>query len=132
MERMHNTIGRWGMGNFKIVVILTLLVSPLVTHAEPIDSLNGIQTFFNGVQNILDVLLPILVTLAVIVFFWGLVKYVYSAGNEKMRADGAALMTWGVIALFVMVSIWGLVEILQNLFDIDSNAQINVPTVPSI
>jgi hypothetical protein len=69
----------------------------------------------------------------VVVFFWVLVKYIYSAGNEKPRGDGAALMMWGVIALFVMVSIWGLVAVLDNIFLGGSPAtSVNVPSVPRI
>jgi hypothetical protein len=41
-------------------------------------------------------------------------------------------MIWGVIALFVMVSVWGLVNLLGDTFDIDQTDTINVPSVEDI
>jgi hypothetical protein len=42
-------------------------------------------------------------------------------------------MTWGVIALFVMVSIWGLVAVLDNIFLGGApETSVNVPSVPDI
>lgn len=51
-------------------------------------------------------LIPILVGVALLVFFWGIVQYLFTDAKEK----GSKLMFWGIIALFVMVSVWGLVN----------------------
>jgi hypothetical protein len=40
------------------------------------------------------------------------VKYIWGAGQG--RDEGKAIMVWGVVAIFVMVSIWGLVNILKK------------------
>lgn len=43
---------------------------------------------------------------------------VINPNNEEKRKQGKQYMIWGIIALFVMVSIWGLVAILTNTFGI--------------
>jgi uncharacterized membrane protein len=59
-------------------------------------------------------LIPIMITLAVLVFFWGLVKYIMSASDETAKEGGKNLMIWGMIALFVMVAFWGILGYFQN------------------
>jgi len=49
--------------------------------------------------------LPVIAGLALLVFFWGLVKFIFRAGgDEKAVEEGKNLMKWGLIALFIMVS----------------------------
>ena len=75
----------------------------------------------NPIKQILGLALPILFVLAILYFVWGLAKYILAAGDDGSKAEGRNIMTWGVIALFVMVSVWGLVAILANTFDIRTN-----------
>lgn len=67
-----------------------------------------------GIQGIVNSLVPLILCIAVILFLWGLVKFVTSAGDEDKRTEGRNQMIWGIIVLFVMVSVWGLVNILVN------------------
>ncbi|OJI08685.1 MAG: hypothetical protein COV08_03290 [Candidatus Vogelbacteria bacterium CG10_big_fil_rev_8_21_14_0_10_49_38] len=75
-------------------------------------------------------LFPILVGFALILFMWGLVKYLKGGLGDKKDLDGAkSLMLWGVIVLFVMVSVWGFVKILQQTFFGD-DPPITPPNIP--
>lgn len=58
----------------------------------------------------------VIVSLAFLTFLWGLAKFIFSlsAGNERAVEDGKKIMFWGTIALFVMVSVFGIVRILQT------------------
>lgn len=69
--------------------------------------------------------IPLIFTLAIAFFIWGVVQYVINDQEEAKRTKGKQFMLWGIIALAVMVSIWGLVRIFTNTFDIN----FNVPTV---
>ncbi|MBI5005357.1 MAG: hypothetical protein HZC03_02025 [Candidatus Lloydbacteria bacterium] len=70
-------------------------------------------------NNILSPLIPILTTLALIAFFWGVAKYVIQgAHDEKSREQGKQIMLWGIIGLFVMVSVWGLVTVVKDTFNL--------------
>lgn len=68
-------------------------------------------------EKLIDPLVPLLIGLAVIVFFWGLVKYLNSGlGDTKKIEEARNMMIWGLIVITVMVSIWGIVQIVQTTF----------------
>ena len=58
----------------------------------------------------------LLVALAVAYFMWGLIGYIRSSGDVSSREDSRKYMLYGILGLFVMVGMWGLVEILTNTF----------------
>lgn len=63
--------------------------------------------------------IPLIFALALAVFVWGVVQYVIYPQDEGKKEKGRQFMLWGIIALAVMVSVWGLVAILRNTFDIN-------------
>ncbi len=65
--------------------------------------------------------IPLIFALATVVFIWGVVQYVINTDDEKKKSKGREFMIWGIIGLTVMFSIWGLVSILANTFNIDVN-----------
>jgi F0F1-type ATP synthase membrane subunit c/vacuolar-type H+-ATPase subunit K len=76
-------------------------------------------------DSLLNPLVPILIGLAIIIFAWGLFNYLKSGLGDAAELQGAkSLMFWGALIVFVMVSVWGLVLVLQNIFFGDS-----IPTV---
>jgi len=70
---------------------------------------------------IVSSVVPLLFAAALVVFIWGVIKYVMNPADETKRAEGKMFMVWGLIALTVMFGVWGLVEILGNSFGIDTN-----------
>lgn len=83
------------------------------------------------ITNVFRPLVSILLGLALIYFLIGVFKYIQSTGDETKRKEGINMMTYGVIALFVMVSVWGLVAVLQKTFPFDSNP-IQPPTTSGV
>jgi succinate-acetate transporter protein len=59
-------------------------------------------------------LFPLLISLALIMFLWGVFKFVKDAGDEKARTEGKKLILWGIIGLFMMLCVWAFVEILSG------------------
>ncbi|HEY9586253.1 MAG TPA: hypothetical protein VJJ27_01245 [Candidatus Paceibacterota bacterium] len=55
-----------------------------------------------------------LFAVALLVFLWGVSKTIRAQGDEEKIKEGRRVMFWGIIALFVMVSISGLVAFLQH------------------
>jgi hypothetical protein len=96
-----------------LALTLMTLAAPVPVFAQVYD-LGDLSILF---LNIIDTLIPVLIMGALAAFLYGLVKYVL-VGAERDRQDAIWYMTWGIIALFVMVSVWGLVEIFTNTFDI--------------
>jgi hypothetical protein len=79
------------------------------------------------ISSILNPVVALLIGLAVVYFMWGALKYVNRGHDDG--AEGVKMMTYGIFALFVMVSVWGLVYILINTFNLSSSS---VPTPPAL
>ncbi len=80
---------------------------------------------------VLAILVPVLVALALALFIWGMVVFVFNAGDDSKRAEGQKHMIWGLVALFVIVSVWGLVSLLQVIFGADGDlGGIKAPELP--
>lgn len=75
-------------------------------------------TYVNCIINIS--IIPLLFTLATLFFLWGVVQYMLADANENKRETGKQYMVWGIIALTVMLSVWGLVNLLGNTFGLDT------------
>jgi Type IV secretion system pilin len=63
--------------------------------------------------------IPLIITLALAMFIWGVVQYVINDQEEAKRAKGRDFMIWGIIGLTVMFGVWGLVKILGTTFGIE-------------
>ena len=97
---------------FTSVVTAAVIGLPsFVGAASLFDTLSLANTFLNA-------LIGLFITLAIVVFFWGLIKYLWDMGEDK--SEGLQIMMYGVIAIFVMVSIWGIIRLLQNTFKVTS------------
>ena len=103
-----------------------LLAVPLVASAQ---ALQPIRNLVVAVGGILNITIPVLIAAAIVVFFWGLVKYIQAGGEGK--AEGQATMIAGLLSLFIMVSVWGLVNLAQNALGVSGNASVVVPQVPT-
>ena len=64
---------------------------------------------------------PLLFSLAIVMFIWGVIQYVINDSDEGKKEKGRNFMIWGIIALTVMVSIWGLVSIIGSTFNVDTH-----------
>jgi len=94
----------------------------LQLHAQDFSYLDD---FFINTLGVIDTVVPVLIALALLFFLWGLVVFIAQSGNEQATTQGKQKMIWGLIALFVLVSVWGIVNILIGIFlpstDLDPN-----------
>lgn len=67
-----------------------------------------------AIQSMIEALVPLIIGFALIGVLWGLALYAFKAGDPDEQKRGRMIMFWGVIVLFVMVAVWGLVAILQE------------------
>ena len=108
---------------------------PLVAGAQgivsttPQQGIIGLIAFANAALN--DIML-LFITLAIVVFFWGLIQYILKSGEE--RASGLTTIFYSIIAIFIMVSIWGVIHLLQATFGVNNSnsaetpSQVQIPT----
>jgi hypothetical protein len=109
---------------YKISIIPSIILLPLVTFAQ----LGQTEGILNRILDIVQtILIPLVFTLALLFFFYGVVKYIWSEGQNK--AEGKQIMIWGVVALFVMSSVWGLVRFIQVDFNLSNNSNMQIPSI---
>jgi FtsH-binding integral membrane protein len=82
-----------------------------------VKSVGGILNF--GTCLIAQSVIPLLFALATVGFMWGVIQMVINPEDAEKRKQGKQYMMWGLIGLFVMISIWGLVTIFTNTFNIN-------------
>lgn len=66
-----------------------------------------ITSIFSG---LIWLILPVLLSLSLLTFIWGLVKFIRGAGSDQDLADGKKLITWGLVALFLLLSFWAIIR----------------------
>lgn len=94
-------------------ISLAVLLLPLIAGAQPEDFKGAV----NSLTNFVSTLVPLLMAVALLVFFWGLATYVYSAGSDK-KETSKQRMVWGVVGLFVITTIWGIVALIGGSISI--------------
>jgi len=101
--------------------VFILVMMPIVADAA------GITQFLVTVRGWLNMLVPMLITLGIIAFFFGLAKYLLGGAEEHSK--GLKIMMMGILAVFVMASLGGLVKMLQDTTGTSSSRAINPPCV---
>lgn len=76
-------------------------------------------------------IIPFIIGLGVLIFLIGVVQYVASGDNEEKREASRNMMIYGIIAIFVMVSVWGFVNILVKSFNLTNTAPQSATINPS-
>jgi hypothetical protein len=100
-------------------VLLSVILFPSLLHAQA----PTITAIVFSLRTVVDNFIGAAVAVALLVFVWGVVSTMIgmnsgSSGSEKAITEGKQRMVWGVVGLFVIVSIWGLVGLLGQLFDV--------------
>lgn len=106
-----------------LLATIPLYLLPLTTFAFP-TNLQGVVSKFTEMGL---VIIPFLGAIAFLVFVLGVGKFIRSAGSEKDLKESKNLLIWGVIGLFVLVTIWGIIAFLQGEFGFGST-----PGIPQI
>ncbi|MEN9582777.1 MAG: hypothetical protein RL641_731 [Candidatus Parcubacteria bacterium] len=106
------------------------LVAPLVAFAQATAAVGtGATDVLGTFGNLVSQATIIVGALALLVFIFGIVRYVI-ASNEEDKAKGRSFMIWGIIGLFVMVSVWGLVGFLGNTLQVGPDTGSFTPSCP--
>ncbi len=111
---------------FKAMAYIMFLFIPLITFAQgggnvcsgpfSTGSVSGVFLWPACIIN--KYLIPMAIGLEFILLISGIVIYMTNADNESKRQEGSAFMLWGVIALFVTLSVWALVAFIRNTLQI--------------
>ncbi len=76
-----------------------------------------------------SILVPMLFAISFIVFLYGIAQaYIFSRGDMTKVEEGHKLLLWGIIGFVVMISLWGLVNVVANTFGLHGVSAPQTPT----
>ncbi len=100
-----------------IPVLLSVFIPEFAFAAVTTSTLVEVLGSFTGLIN---KAIPPVLGLTLLFFLWGLAKYILAAADEKKQVEGRTIMVEGIIALTVAVSVWGLVNLINNTLGLES------------
>lgn len=119
-----------------MIVLLTFFLLPVfstLVFAETggIDNSvaqGNIVNLFEAIYTWLGLIFWFLMTLAVAVFSWGVIKFISSSADAKKREESKWLLIYGVIGLFAISSVYGLIYFIGLFFGIQPGGMIDLPS----
>lgn len=98
-------------------------IAALMLPAFAFAAINNLSDVGNFIINTINnIIVPVLFAIAFIVFLWGAFQtFIVGATDDTAKSKGKDLMLWGLIGFFVMVSVWGLVNIVRNTFNVGND-----------
>ena len=106
------------------MVIAGALALPLISSAQ---QLTKVSSLVQSIGNIVNLVIPIIFALALLGFFYGLILYFF--GKDESKEKAKKTMIWGIVILFVMASVWGLVNFIQDAVGVNGG---NVPSASAL
>ena len=95
-------------------------------------NLTGVTALVQSIGRIVGQIIPVMFGLAILFFFWGLIQFIRAAGDPEKAKEGKSIMIYGVIAIAVMVSIYGLVAWLRGTLGVGTETNLPIPTVTGL
>jgi uncharacterized membrane protein YidH (DUF202 family) len=80
---------------------------------------------------IINPLIIFIFALTVVYFIYGLAKYLMSPDNEEIRKSSKSHMIWGVVGMFIMVAVFGIMNLIldtvgENGIQIENNGNYTI------
>jgi len=112
----------------RVLALVAIVALPTMALARVTD----LQSGFDSIIDIINsYIIPLIIGVAGLWFMIGVIKYVTAGDDAAGREGGRNMMVYGIIALFVMISVWGLVNLLVGTFDLDTDLDSgSIPSIP--
>ena len=81
--------------------------------------MDAATTILNRIVDvILNPIVFVLFLVAFLYFLWGIFIMILRADDSSARSDGRSHMFWGIVGMFIMVSVYGILKIVLSTFGI--------------
>jgi len=117
----------------KLVVSIlssSLGLLPVIAFAQ----FGEVDTFIKKISTFINnTLIPLLFAVALLFFLWGAFNYFVRGGSdEEAQTKGKEAMIYGIIGFVLMVSVWGIVNLIAGGLGFSNNDSIqNIPNIPT-
>lgn len=94
------------------------------TPSPSFTDFKSVVIFFVG---ILNQVIVVLVGIAVLVFIYGVVRYIGAGDDTEKTKLGKKFIIYGIIGIAIIMSVWGIVLLFTNTFQLN-NTRLPQPT----
>ena len=111
--------------------LVAVALTPAIAFAQ-YDSRGFLYTLGGLVDQfgqIVGLLVPILFSLGIVAFFYGIFLYIFSQSGDSKK-EGRGIILWSLVAIFVMASLYGIVILAQNTLGI--SGEVNDFETPAV
>lgn len=115
---------KWKIFNWFLIILISI---PLIVSAQAPDP-QSVNTVLTNFLALLTIVIKILISSAFVVFGWGVVKFIFTANDPKKIEQAKYIMLLGIIGIFVLASMGGIIIFIKTYFGIPDNSPIQPPT----
>lgn len=101
----------------KVIVLVSSFILPVIASAQIYSNATTVGGILDTIRTLVNQAVFVLVAIGILVFVYGIVMYVISK-DEAAKENARNLIIYGVIGLFAIVAVWGLVNVLANTFGV--------------
>ena len=107
--------------------VFAFLMLPFVVFGAVTDNPRDLGQLGESIIAIINsVVVPLILAIAFLYFIWGVFRY-FIASNEETKEKGRDLMFYGLIGFFVIISVWGIINLLTDTIKLDDQPEFNLP-----
>lgn len=98
----------------KILPALALAFAPAISSAQTL--FGGFTSYIQAILTFINsLLIPAIFTIAFLVFIWGVFQaFILGGHDSEKREAGKQLVIWSIIGFVVMLSVWGIVNLVAS------------------
>lgn len=102
-------LGFCGMHTQLTLLTALFLTGPFVAYAQ------GATELVRNIRGELGMFVAVGIGFAMTVFILGMIGFLAASGDQQAHEKGRKRMVWGIVGLFFMVSVWGIVNVIQTM-----------------
>ncbi len=117
----------------KVIAALAFLalVAPMFVFAQ--GELTVVEGFLDNIVEFMNgTLVPLVFAVAFLVFIWGMFKtFILGGSDPGKQEEGKQLMLYAIVGFVIMVSLWGIVNLLSEGFGFRGEGVEEIPDLPT-
>ena len=106
---------------YPIISALLVLLFPLISFAQ-FNENEELSDFGNRITSFIsDILVPFVLAVALLLFIYGIyLDVIAGASEDNKRKEGRKFLLWSIIAFVVILSVWGIVNLIAGGIGLDT------------
>lgn len=97
---------------------MSIFIKTAYAQTPPIPE--PVLTFIGKISTeILNPLIAMMFAVATAYFFYGIARYIWSPDDEQKREEGRRAMFWGLVGMFIMVSVFSIMRFIISSIGAD-------------